>query len=56
LTAASGATLIEHRTFMFLRSFKTQCFSMAVIYVLHALKLKIWLQCNPVSKYFLLRN
>jgi len=25
---------------------------MAVIYVLHAMKLKIWLQCNPVSKSF----
>jgi len=53
LTAASAATLIGHRRFMFLRSFKTKCVNMAVIYVLHGLRLKIWLRCNPVSKPFL---
>jgi len=29
---------------------------MAVIYVLYALKLKLWLRSNPISKYFILRN
>jgi len=52
LTAASAETLIEGRIFMFLHSFKTKCVNMAVIHVLHTLKLEIWLQCNPVSKYF----
>jgi len=56
LTAASAETLIEDRRFMFLHSFKTKCVNMAVIHVLHALKLKSWLQCKLVSKSFLLRN
>jgi len=29
---------------------------MAVIYVLHVLKLQLWLRNGPVSKSFLLRN
>jgi len=29
---------------------------MAVIYVLDALKLKLWLKSDPVSKSFLLRD
>jgi len=56
LTAASAAALIEHGRFMFLHSFETKCVNMAVICVLHAFELKIWLQRNPVSKSFLLRN
>jgi len=42
--------------FCFLCSFKNKCFNMAVIYVLYALKLKLWLRSNPISKYFILRN
>jgi len=55
LTAASAAALVEHGIFMFLHSFETKCVNMAVVCVLHALKLKIWLQRIPVSKSFLLR-
>ena len=55
LSAASAAALNDHRRFLFLYSFKTKCVNMAVIHVLYALNLKLWLRSNPV-KSFLLRN
>ena len=38
---ALAAAVIEHRRFMFFHSFETQCVTMAVIHVLHALKFKL---------------
>jgi len=56
LSAASAVALNKHNRFLFLYSFKTECVNMAWLYVLYALKVKLWLQNDPVPKSFLLSN
>jgi len=46
LIAASVVAWNEHRRFLY--SFKTKCVDMAVIHVLYAIKLKLWLKSNSV--------
>jgi len=56
VSTASASTLNDHRRFLFLYSFKTKCMNITLMYVLHALNLKLWLRSNPVSKCFMLRS
>ena len=56
LSTALAVAWNEPHRFLFSYSFETKCVNVAVIYVLYALKLKLWLRSNPVSKYLLLRK
>jgi len=56
LYVVSTVALNEHHRCLFSYSFETKCVNVAVIYVLYALKLKLWQKSSPVSTYLLLRN